>query len=369
MSLRRRAVLALAPSLGLSVPAIAQDMRARTLRFVPSTDLVSLDPVLSTALVAVQHGFHVFDTLYGVDGQMRARPQMAEGHQISPDGRAWTIRLREGLLFHDGEPVRSRDCAASLERWARRDTFGRVYQTAVEAYETPDDRTLVIRLKRPFPMLADALAKPHSQPAFIMPERIVRAAGDSAITEITGSGPYRFLRDEWSSGNLIAYGRFDGYRPRSEAPEWTSGAKVTHFERVEWRVIADKATAVAALVQGEVDWMEALPADPARRGVEDLGAKAGGIDVGEIVRNRRLPGHRAAHRGTGNIDETIHACGPCLVRISDQVRIWTMVCVMLDAVSIAFALAWKLRWAEMSATSSSVMSTLERSSVPERTAP
>lgn len=261
MSLRRRAVLALAPSLGLSVPAIAQDMRARTLRFVPSTDLVSLDPVLSTALVAVQHGFHVFDTLYGVDGQMRARPQMAEGHQISPDGRAWTIRLRDGLVFHDGEPVRSRDCAASLERWARRDTFGRVYQTAVEAYETPDDRTLVIRLKRPFPMLADALAKPHSQPAFIMPERIVRAAGDSAITEITGSGPYRFLRDEWSSGNLIAYGQFDGYRPRSEAPEWTSGAKVAHFERVEWRVIADKATAVAALVQGEVDWMEALPAD------------------------------------------------------------------------------------------------------------
>ena len=157
MSLRRRAVLALAPSLGLSVPAIAQDMRARTLRFVPSTDLVSLDPVLSTALVAVQHGFHVFDTLYGVDAQMRAKPQMAEGHQISPDGRAWTIRLRDGLVFHDGTPVRSRDCAASLERWARRDTFGRVYGAAVDGYDSVDDRTLRIRLKRPFPRLAEAI--------------------------------------------------------------------------------------------------------------------------------------------------------------------------------------------------------------------
>jgi len=261
MSFRRRDLLAFTTALGLSAPAIGQNMRARTLRFVPSTDLVSLDPVLSTALVAVQHGFHVFDTLYGVDGRMQAKPQMAEGHAVSDDGLAWTIRLREGLQFHDGEPVRSRDCAASIERWAKRDTFGRVFQTAVAAYETPDDRSLVIRLKRPFPRLADALAKPHSQPAFIMPERIVRAAGDGAITEVTGSGPYRFLASEWSSGNLIAYARFDGYRPRSEAPEWTSGAKVAHFERVEWRVIADKATAVAALAQGEVDWMEAMPAD------------------------------------------------------------------------------------------------------------
>lgn len=261
MTLSRRDALLLPPALTLAAPALAQDMRARTLRLVPSTDLVSLDPVISTALVAVQHGYHVFDTLYGVDGQMRAQPQMAEGHQVSADGRAWTIRLREGLRFHDGEPVRARDCAASLERWSRRDTFGRVYATAVEAYETPDDRTLVIRLKRPFPLLLDAIAKPHSQPAFIMPERIIRAAPDSPITEVVGSGPYRFLREEWSSGHLIAYGRFDGYRPRSEAPEWTSGGKVAHFERVEWRVIADKSTAVSALIQGEVDWMESVPHD------------------------------------------------------------------------------------------------------------
>jgi peptide/nickel transport system substrate-binding protein len=245
----------------LAAPALGGDMRARTLRFVPSTDLVSLDPVISTALIAVQNGFHAFDTLHGVDGQMRAQPQMAEGHQVSADGLAWTICLREGLRFHDGEPARSRDCAASLTRWSRRDSFSRVYATAVEAYETPDDHTLMIRLKRPFPRLPDALAKPHSQPAFVMPERIVRAAGDAPITEVVGSGPYRFLRDEWCSGHLVAYGRFDGYRPRSEAPEWTSGNKVAHFERVEWRVIADKSTAVSALIQGEVDWMETVPAD------------------------------------------------------------------------------------------------------------
>lgn len=245
----------------LASPAIAQDTRARTLRLVPSTDLVSLDPVFSTALVAVQHGYHVFDTLYGVDAAMRPRPQMAEGTEASGDGRTWTIRLRDGLRFHDGQPVRATDCAASLRRWSGRDTFGRAYAATVDRYEAVDDRTLRIHLKRPFPRLLDAIGKPHSVPAFIMPERVVTAAADKPITEIIGSGPYRFLPGELDSGNLVAYARNEAYVPRSEAPEWTSGGKVAHFDRVEWRVITDKSTAVAALQQGEVDWLEQLPAD------------------------------------------------------------------------------------------------------------
>ncbi|WP_421991293.1 ABC transporter substrate-binding protein [Roseococcus sp.] len=233
MTITRRDIMKLAPATALPLPALGQDMRARTLRFVPSTDLVSLDPVLSTALVAVQHGYHVFDTLYGVDGQNRPQPQMAEGHQVSDDGRVWTIRLRDGLRWHDGEPVRARDCAASLDRWSKRDTYGRILGAAVEAYETPDDRTLRIRLKRPFPRLLDAIGKPHSSPAFMMPERLASTSPNTPITEMIGSGPYRFLRNELNSGSLVAYERFAGYVPRSEAPEWTSGGKVAHFERVE----------------------------------------------------------------------------------------------------------------------------------------
>lgn len=274
MTMRRRDLLKTAPAALLPMPALAQNMRSRTLRLVPSTDLVSLDPVISTALVAVQHGYHVFDTLYGVDGQMRPHPQMAEGHQVSDDNLTWTIQLREGLRFHDGAPVRSRDCAASLERWSRRDVYGRVYGAAVESYETPDDRTLRIRLKTPFPRLLQAIGKPHSSPAFIMPERIVKASPDTPISEMIGSGPYRFLAEEMDSGNLFAYAKFDGYRPRDEAPDWTSGGKVAHFDRVEWRVIADKSTAVSALLQGEIDWIENIPAD-----LEPLAARSRQVRV------------------------------------------------------------------------------------------
>ena len=99
-----------------AAPSVAQPAKAATLRFVPQANLTALDPIWTSAIVTQMHGYHVYDTLYAVDGQLRPRPQMAEGHTISDDNRVWRIRLREGLRFHDGEPVRAQDCVASLAR-------------------------------------------------------------------------------------------------------------------------------------------------------------------------------------------------------------------------------------------------------------
>ena len=261
MTLTRRTLMTTAAAASLKAPAIAQDRRAQTLRFVPSTSLVSLDPVFSTALVAVEHGYYVFDTLYGVDAQLRPRPQMAEGADVSANGRVWTIRLREGLKFHDGSPVRAADCAASLLRWSRLDTFGKTLALAVDHYEAASDGELKVHLKRPFPRLLEAIGKPHSSPAFIMPERLARTPSSEQVTEMIGSGPYRFLASDYVPGSRVTYEKFDGYVPRSENPEWTSGGKVAHFARIAWHVIPDQATAAAALQTGEVDWLEHPAAD------------------------------------------------------------------------------------------------------------
>jgi len=91
---------------------------------------------------------------------------------------------------------------------------------------------------------------------FVMPERVAKTSASQQISEYVGSGPYRFLPKEWVSGAAAAYERFDGYQPRSEPPQWLSGGKVTHFDRVEWIVQPDPATAAAALRTGEVDWLE-----------------------------------------------------------------------------------------------------------------
>src|SRR5579875_4216914 len=147
--------------------AIAQGAAARTLRFVPQANLSSLDPIWTTATVTRNFGYLVFDTLYGTDEQLRPQPQMAEGHAVEDGGKRWTIRLRDGLLFHDGEPVRGRDCVASLRRWMKRDSFGQSVAAVLDALEAPDDRTLVFRLRQPFPPLLKALAKSQPSPAFI----------------------------------------------------------------------------------------------------------------------------------------------------------------------------------------------------------
>jgi len=254
--MRRRTFLRTAAALPLAAPALAQPAKTATLRFIPQANLTSLDPIWTTATVTNNHGYYVYDTIYSAGPDMRPRPQMAEGHKVSADGRTWRIRLRPSLTFHDGTPVRATDCNASIQRWAKRDAMGQILDAVVETWAAPDDRTMELRLTRPFPLLLDALAKPDASIPFVMPERIARTDPMKAFTEVVGSGPYRFLPDEYVSGAHVAYAKHDAYVPRAEKPEWATGGKIAYLPRVEWNVIPDSATAAAAIQRGEADWWE-----------------------------------------------------------------------------------------------------------------
>lgn len=254
--MQRRRLMQAAALAALPLPALAQGGRARSLRFMPQAALAVLDPIFNPTTIVTTHGYCVFDTLYGCDAGLRPRPQMAEGHTVSEDGLRWTIRLRDGLRFHDGAPVRAVDCIASLRRWAVRDGFGQVLARAVAEWGAPEDRVLTIRLHRPFPALLDALAKPAASPAFIMPARLAETPADRPVTEMVGSGPWRFLVDEFVQGARAAYARNPAYVPRDEPAEAASGGKRVQFDRLELTWIPDGGTAAAALQTGEIDWIE-----------------------------------------------------------------------------------------------------------------
>jgi peptide/nickel transport system substrate-binding protein len=254
--MQRRAFLAGAAG-ALALPSIARSQRNNVLRFVPQSDVTTLDPHVSTTYVTRNHALLIFDTLYGFGTDYRTTPQMAEGHVIEDNGLRWTITLREGLTFHDGEKVLARDCVASIMRWWQRDALGTALRDYTDELSAKDDRTIVFRLKKPFPLLDVALGKSSTPLAMIMPERLANTDPFKQVAEMVGSGPYRWKADERVVGARAVYERNANYIPRATGtPGWIAGPKVAHFDRVEWVIIPDEGTAASALQTGEVDWWE-----------------------------------------------------------------------------------------------------------------
>src|SRR3954453_21895915 len=252
--MKRRTLLTTAVLSPLARPAIAQP--AKTLIFVPQANLTSLDPVWTTATVTRNFAFLVYDTLYGVDAKLNPHPQMAAGHTVEDGGKRWTVTLRDGLKFHDGEPVRAVDCAASLQRWMKRDAVGQILGARLDALETPDDKTLVFRLNKPFTELPFVLARTQPNPPVILPARLAATDPYKQVTDVTGSGPFRFEPSDYVSGSRAGFSKWAGYVPRPGPADFTSGGKRVLVDRVEWRIVPDAATAANALQQGEVDWVE-----------------------------------------------------------------------------------------------------------------
>ena len=272
--LNRRQVLA---GLGtLALPSVAAAQGSRVLRMVPQANLASFDPIFTTANITRNYGFMVYDTLYGMTSGLLPTPQMAAGHTVEEEGRRVTIMLREGLAFHDGLPVLAGDVVASLRRWMARNAFGQKLATVVDALSIKDDTSVVLRLKKPFPLLFHALAG-LSQPPFIMPERVAKTDPFKQIDDTTGSGPFRFKRDEFNSGSLVVFERNATYRPRAEGPSLTAGGKVVNFDRVEWSIITDAATAAAALQRGEIGWFEQPPPE-----IQELLRRNGQVKIENI---------------------------------------------------------------------------------------
>ncbi len=275
--MQRRHFLA-ASAASLAAPSIGRAAGAQVLKFVPQADLASLDPAWTTSYQTRDHGYMVFDTLFGQDQSYRAQPQMLEGAVTEADGKLWTLKLRTGLKFHDGEAVRAVDCVASIARWGKRDSYGQALMAAVDEMSVVDDRTFRIRLKYRFPLLPDALCKTSPSMCAIMPERFAKVDAFTQVTEMVGSGPYRFKPDERVPGALAVWEKFTGYEPRNEKAERTAGGKVAYFDRIEWRIMPDAGSVTAALQRGEIDWWADPPAD-----LQPLLAKSKGVVNPTIV--------------------------------------------------------------------------------------
>ena len=162
---------------------------AQTLRMVAHSDLKVLDPIWTTAFITRNHGYLVYDTLFGTDENFQIKPQMVDRTVVSTDGMKYTFTLREGLNWHDGRPVLAEDCVESLKRWGKRDRFGQLLIAHTAKLLPLDNKTFTLELAERFGPVLDALGKPSSMVPFIMPARIAatRTASRSDRRETSAS--------------------------------------------------------------------------------------------------------------------------------------------------------------------------------------
>ena len=200
LKLGRRLAGALVVAAAFAAPAYAQS----TLKVALHSDLKIVDPVWTTALITVNHGYMIYDTLFALDEKLSVKPQMVDRHETTADKLTWTFTLRDGLEWHDGKPVTAEDCVASIKRWGARDAFGQALMARTDELIAPDDKTIVFRLKQPLALLPDALGHGASNMCAITPKHIAETDPFKQVTEIVGSGPFRFKPDERVQGSRFA---------------------------------------------------------------------------------------------------------------------------------------------------------------------
>ncbi len=252
------AAVALGAALGLNVHAAQAET---VLRVIPHADLKNVDPIWTTAYITRNHGYMVYDTLFAMNENLEPQPQMVDTWTVSDDKLTWTFVLRDGLMWHNGEPVTAEDCVASLKRWGARDGMGQKLMDVVASLEAADDKTIVMTLSEPYGLVLESIGKISSNVPFMMPKALAETDPFEQVPEIIGSGPYIFSADEWVPGSKVVYLKNEEYVPRDEPPSAAAGGKVAKVDRVEWLYIPDQTTALNALLNGEVDYWENPPVD------------------------------------------------------------------------------------------------------------
>ncbi|WP_158742955.1 ABC transporter substrate-binding protein [Acidisphaera sp. L21] len=256
----------------LALPARAESV----LQIAASADLTGLDPMGPAATGTYIHGMLVYDTLFAQTEKLTIRPQMVGEEIVAPDKLTYTMTLRPGLLFQDNTPVTTKDVIASLKRWMTLDIVGRTLAIDVASMEAVNERTFIIHMKRPFPV-EQALANSGSGLAVIMREKEATGGVFTRNTAIIGSGPFRFLPDEWVPGDKFVYAKFAGYVPRAEPPDGLAGGKIPKLDKIVFHVMPDASVKSSALQTGEIDFIDALAFDQA-----EVLSKRRGITVGRL---------------------------------------------------------------------------------------
>ena len=202
---------------------------------------------------------HMNEQLYTFGEDFRPVPMLAEGHTISDDGRVYTIALRQGVTFHNGQEMTSEDVLASLQRWFDLSTVASSIEYNVVSVTAPDRYTIEIELAEPMGFIIDALSTMR-QGAAVYPKSVIDATAEGdRITEYIGTGPYEFV--EWREGSHILLRRYEDYAIRDEPPLGYGGGRTAYLDEIRFVFVADAAVRAVGLEAGDFHFADPLSPD------------------------------------------------------------------------------------------------------------
>ena len=225
--------------------------RGGTLRVGILGEPPTLDEHQTTAALVADVTYPMYETLFAYDAEYLPIPHLVETYTASEDGLTHTLKLREGITFHNGEPMTAADVHASVTRWAEISGLGQNLFERVDEFVEVDESTVEFRLNNTFGPLLTALAN-NTQGATIHPKSILDAAGTTPLSEdsqFIGTGPY--MLTERQADAYIRMARFDGYVSREEPTNGYGGARHAYVDEIEFIPVPDEAARVAGLQAGD----------------------------------------------------------------------------------------------------------------------
>jgi peptide/nickel transport system substrate-binding protein len=228
--------------------ALTTTASAQTLRIGLAEDPDILDPTMARTFVGRIVFAGLCDKLFDLDEKLNVVPQLATSHQWSADNKSLTIKLREGVTFHDGEKLDAQAVKYNLERHKNMKGSNRRGELAVvSSIDAVDPTTVRINLEAPF---APLLAVLTDRSGMMVSPKAAEAAGEKFGAKPVCSGPFRFV--ERIAQDRIVVERFTNY--------WNKGQ--VHFERIVYQPIVDATVRLANLRSGQLDFIERVaPSD------------------------------------------------------------------------------------------------------------
>ncbi|HTK07943.1 MAG TPA: ABC transporter substrate-binding protein [Ktedonobacteraceae bacterium] len=233
--------------------------RGGTIKYATVGDPPSLDMMETTADLTQSITTNIYEGLFTIDSKYAPQLELAQSYQVQNNGLTWTIHLRQGVLFQNGQEMTSADVLASLDRWGKLSDYGqRLFADMKGNILAPDKYTIVLQLKSPMPIIPVLLAVPQQQAA-IYPKSVIDAAGNGPIKQYIGTGPYKFV--SWKAGQAITLARFDQYKARSEPADGMAGKRTAYADQVQFIPVPEEQQRVQGVETGLYNFADDLSPD------------------------------------------------------------------------------------------------------------